>query len=183
MLFVYLTALVAVHSFALSSNLRRVHAVQKKFVMHSTDETLSTSSNAELVSSTHSVEERGSRDESGSSMHSADDEGEVELVSSKEGSEEGSKEESMRYVAIFNPSELDISLENPFGEAVKSISSAEKELITILTGGAGEDINRSDFLKCRVEYLVKVLSSSYIPSFTMEFLALIHKGSWEHAYR
>ena len=86
------------------------------------------------------------------------------------------------FVAIFNPTGFEISVEEPFGDTVKSVAAAEKELVNIVTGGTGEELYQSDFLKCRVEYLVKVLSSSYIPSFTLEFMELVHSGTWEHAY-
>ena len=84
-------------------------------------------------------------------------------------------------VAIFYPEEFNISASNPFGEAVTSVSGAASEL-KHLVKDRREELRGSDFLKCRIEYLVKVLKKSYVPSFTVEFMNLAMSGEWDHGY-
>ena len=84
-------------------------------------------------------------------------------------------------VAIFYPAEFNISATNPFGEAVTGIDAAVSELKHLVRDRRGE-LRYSDFLKCRIEYLVKVLKNSYVPSFTVEFMNLAMAGEWVHGY-
>ena len=84
-------------------------------------------------------------------------------------------------VAIFYPDELNISHSNPFGEEVQSVTDAASELKYLVTERRKE-LAGSDFLKCRIEYLVKVLKQNYVPSFTVEFMNLAMSGEWSHQY-
>lgn len=84
-------------------------------------------------------------------------------------------------LAIFNPSEFNITASNPFGDAVTSTEVARKELLQIVKYRQSET-RSSDFLRCRIEYLVKVLRASYISSFTVQFLNLVMVGHWKHCY-
>ena len=84
-------------------------------------------------------------------------------------------------VAIFYPAELNISTLNPFGEAVTSTEAAVSELKHLVKDRRAE-LRGSDFLKCRIEYLVKVLKKSHVPSFTVEFMNLAMSGEWVHGY-
>ena len=84
-------------------------------------------------------------------------------------------------LAVFNPSEFNISASNPFSDPVTSIEMAREELLQLVKYRQSE-LRSSDFLRCRIEYLVKVLKSSYISSFTVQFLNLVMTGHWRHCY-
>lgn len=84
-------------------------------------------------------------------------------------------------IAIFHPAELNISHSNPFGEEVRSLDDAAAELKHLVVDRRKE-LADSDFLKCRIEYLVKVLKQKYVPSFTVEFMNLAMSGDWSHQY-
>ena len=84
-------------------------------------------------------------------------------------------------VAIFYPADLNISASNPFGDTVKSRREAVDELKYLVIERESE-LKSSDFLKCRIEYLVKVLKQVYVPSFTVEFMNLAMTGEWDHRY-
>jgi hypothetical protein len=84
-------------------------------------------------------------------------------------------------IAVFHPAELNISHTNPFGEEVRSLGDAAAELKHLVTDRRVE-LAGSDFLKCRIEYLVKVLKQNYVPSFTVEFMNLAMSGDWSHQY-
>jgi hypothetical protein len=84
-------------------------------------------------------------------------------------------------IAVFNPVERNISVTNPFGEEVRSVGAAASELKHLVTDRRKE-LLESDFLKCRIDYLVKVLKHTYVPSFTVEFMNLAMSGDWSHQY-
>lgn len=78
-----------------------------------------------------------------------------------------------------------ISLSNPFGPAVKSIDIAKDELLKILDNELSmsiSDTNGSNFFHGRIEYLLKILESRFIPIQTIPFLNLAIGGDWNMRY-
>jgi hypothetical protein len=87
------------------------------------------------------------------------------------------EETIIRAVPIINTASLNISVTNPFSFPVKSINDAREELHQILVTGATEA-----FHHYRVEYLTKVLESSYIPIQTIPFMNFALSGDWSLVY-
>ena len=84
------------------------------------------------------------------------------------------------FVPTFNTASLDISMSNPFGSAILSLSECRKELLAILRK---EIVMEEEmFYHARVEYLTKVLEGTFTPAQTIPFLQLILSGDWYLAY-
>lgn len=84
------------------------------------------------------------------------------------------------FVPTINTANLDISMSNPFGPAVLSVSECRKELLSILRKEIVMD--EQQFYHARVEYLTKVLEGTFVPAQTIPFLQLILAGDWYLAY-
>ena len=84
------------------------------------------------------------------------------------------------FVPIFNTANLEISMSNPFGPAVLSLSECRKELLAILRKEIV--MKEESFYHARVEYLTKVLEGTFTPAQTIPFLQLILSGDWYLAY-
>ena len=88
--------------------------------------------------------------------------------------------EQKGFVPTFNTANLDISMSNPFGPAVLSLSECRKELLAILRKETV--MENESFFHARVEYLTKVLEGTFTPAQTIPFLQLILSGDWYLAY-
>lgn len=78
---------------------------------------------------------------------------------------------------IINTSMFEISLEQPFGEAIKSPIKAKEELIQIVS----QPVDSLD-QHFRIKYLIQVLQATYIPIQTIPFLLLALSGTWKKCY-
>eukprot|EP01031_Cornospumella_fuschlensis_P040642 gene40642-49551_t len=87
--------------------------------------------------------------------------------------------EPVRLVPLVTGFFSDISVENPVGSVVKSVSAAREELLLLLSPGAAPLTAHQHM---RVEYLSKVLEKSNIPIQTIPFLNLAVQGSWRQVY-
>jgi hypothetical protein len=83
------------------------------------------------------------------------------------------------FVPVVNTSSMDISLTNPFGPAVFSVTDCKEELLKLLK----RELEMEDsFRHCRLEYLTKYMENSYVPAQTIPFLQFIINGEWQLYY-
>jgi hypothetical protein len=87
--------------------------------------------------------------------------------------------EEMKLIPTINTKNFQISVLNPFGPSIKSLAEAKVELRDILTDHLHMD---ETFRHGRIEYLVKVLESRFIPIQTLPFLNLALEGEWNLKY-
>lgn len=81
------------------------------------------------------------------------------------------------YLATENVISHEISLENPFGNPCSRVSDAKMELLQLV------DFPSKTFdVHSRIDYLAKVLQSSFIPFQTIPFLNLAISGDWNKSY-
>lgn len=86
----------------------------------------------------------------------------------------------LEFVPIANTASMDISVTNPFGPAVLSLTECQQELLSLLRREIA--IENESFYHCRIEYLTKVLEQTYIPAQTVPFLQFILTGEWKQLY-
>jgi hypothetical protein len=93
---------------------------------------------------------------------------------------DGNERTRLEFVPVVNTANMEISVSNPFGPPVLSLTECQKELLSLLRQET--TLENESFYHCRVEYLTKVLEQSYIPAQTLPFLQLILAGEWEQMY-
>jgi hypothetical protein len=80
-------------------------------------------------------------------------------------------------VPIINRGRLEISVDSPYGDVVKSRTAAKAELLDIVSAEIG-----SLDAHYRLEYLVKVLAKAHTPVQTIPFLNMVLEGRWAKKY-
>eukprot|EP00600_Ochromonadales_sp_CCMP1393_P013590 CAMPEP_0174998482 /NCGR_PEP_ID=MMETSP0005-20121125/1531_1 /TAXON_ID=420556 /ORGANISM="Ochromonas sp., Strain CCMP1393" /LENGTH=384 /DNA_ID=CAMNT_0016253119 /DNA_START=110 /DNA_END=1264 /DNA_ORIENTATION=+ len=86
-------------------------------------------------------------------------------------------EEKTFLVPIVNRGRMDISVESPYGDLLKSTKAAKSELLSLIQ----QDVDSLD-VHFRLEYIIKFLEYAYTPIQTIPFLNMAISGRWKKLY-